>query len=132
VPYIKPKDRSRIFPKNDNFYKLEEIKTTGDLNYTIFRNIKNESYENPKDLEFQILSLGEYFFNKSEKRYGDINDVIGALTCCKLEYMRVNRPCFKSGGVVIAFDSAIKSFYKKIAVPYELEKLEQNGDVEKL
>lgn len=58
----------------------------------------------PGELNYCITQLMiEYC--KEDFNYQDINDVIGALECAKLE------------------------FYRRMAVPYEDKKIDENGDV---
>jgi len=79
MPYIKEDER---FPDSC----FSECDNVGELNYS-FSKIINK-YLNEKGLKYQ-----------------HINDVIGALECCKLE------------------------LYRRIAVPYEDVKIKENGDV---
>lgn len=62
------------------------IETSGNLNYLI------------------TMLLKRYWIN-SNRRYQDINDIMGAIEGAKLE------------------------FYRRIAAPYENEKITENGDV---
>ena len=57
------------------------------------------------ELNFQITSLIRTFINVHGLKYQTINDIIGVLESSKLE------------------------FYRRIAVPYEDEKIKTNGDV---
>lgn len=57
------------------------------------------------ELNFAITKLCNDFLKRSGKSYANINGVIGVLECSKLE------------------------FYRRIAGPYEDQKLEENGDV---
>ena len=63
----------------------------------------------PKDageLNFAITILVDRFLqNKGGLRYAHINEVVGALECAKLE------------------------LYRRIAVPYEDQKIQESGDV---
>lgn len=79
MPYIKPDDRYKLDIKSNPV-------TSGELNYCLTRQIND--YLNEKDLS-----------------YHTINDILGALEGCKLE------------------------FYRRIAIPYEDSKLTENGDV---
>ena len=57
------------------------------------------------DLNYIITEMVHEFIRKRGKNYANINEVVGMLECCKLE------------------------LYRKIAAPYEDEKIAQNGDV---
>ncbi len=61
--------------------------------------------KNPGELNYEITGLLETYWFYSKKDYQAINDIMGALEGAKLE------------------------FYRRIAVPYEDKKLEENGDV---
>lgn len=57
------------------------------------------------DLNFVITTIVADYFSCTERRYKDINDIIGALECAKQE------------------------FYRRIVSPYEDKKMKENGDV---
>lgn len=58
------------------------------------------------ELNFAITSLVDrYLEDKGEIRYGWLNEVIGAIECAKLE------------------------LYRRVAAPYEDNKIAENGDV---
>jgi hypothetical protein len=61
--------------------------------------------ENPGQLNYVITSLCDEYIGNEGLSYASINEVIGVLECAKLE------------------------LYRRIAVPYENAKLEENGDV---
>jgi hypothetical protein len=83
MPYISP-ERRKVIDKYviDNF----AFKDAGELNYILTKLCRNY-----------------FWFNG--RRYQQINDVIGALEGCKLE------------------------FYRRLVAPYEDEKIKENGDV---
>ena len=80
MPYIDP-ERRKYFV-ND----IQIIQSPGELNYIL------------------TLIIDEYM-RKHDLSYQTINDIVGALDSCKLE------------------------FYRRVAVPYEEKKLKENGDV---
>ena len=95
MPYIKKEYRKLIDPEIDALIaKLNHeawadedfgnIQKTGVLNYIITK-----------------IALGIGF----SSRYGNMNDIIGAMECCKLE------------------------LYRRFAIPYENKKILENGDV---
>lgn len=59
----------------------------------------------PGTLNYQITSLCKDYWDDVGHRYQTINDIIGALEGAKLE------------------------FYRRVAVPYEDQKIKENGDV---
>jgi len=85
MPYIKQTDRDRLDPYiNALAENINNEARAGELNYTI------------NQLMLKIVGQG---------KYSDINELIGALECAKLE------------------------FYRRKAVPYEDEKAKENGDL---
>jgi hypothetical protein len=84
MPYIKPEDRPKF--KAAAQYLGMQAKCAGDLNYLI------------------SVITHTYLAEKGTK-YANINEVIGALECCKLE------------------------LYRAVAAPYEDTKVEENGAV---
>ena len=57
------------------------------------------------ELNYQITLLLQEYWHNHGPAYQTINDIVGALEGAKLE------------------------FYRRVAVPYEEEKIKQNGDV---
>lgn len=73
---------------------------------------ERESYEphgpaanTPGTLNFQITVLINKYLERHELCYDTINDIVGAIEGAKLE------------------------FYRRVAAPYEDEKIQENGDV---
>ena len=68
----------------------------------------NDNVKEPEtagELNYAITMLCNDFIRDQGKRYDSINAVIGVLECAKLE------------------------FYRRLAAPYEDQKIEENGDV---
>ena len=61
--------------------------------------------ETPGELNFMITELLTMYIRNNSKSYSTLNDVIGVLECAKLE------------------------LYRRVASPYEDEKMKLNGDV---
>lgn len=59
----------------------------------------------PGELNFLLTTIVRDYLKKKGRNYGNINEAIGVLECAKLE------------------------LYRRIAAPYENEKIEENGDV---
>ena len=57
------------------------------------------------ELNYQITCLVDDFISRKKLKYSEINSAIGVLECAKME------------------------LYRRIAVPYEDKKCEENGDV---
>ena len=64
-----------------------------------------DSPRTPGELNFMLTRQCDEYMKRGHKSYQEINDIVGALECCKME------------------------FYRRIAVPYEEIKMAQNGDV---
>jgi len=87
MPYIEKKDREKFHTDVDLIKQVaEKIETCGELNYVF------------------TLICQQYLLKKGI-RYQNINDIVGALEGCKLE------------------------FYRRIASHYEDDKILSNGDV---
>lgn len=84
MPYIKPEDRSKFDSPANELGNLAEC--AGDLNYL-------------------VSVITHTYLKKKGIRYSNVNEVIGALECCKLE------------------------LYRAIASPYEDIKVSENGPV---
>jgi hypothetical protein len=67
--------------------------------------VEPEQMEHPGDLNFLITMLCKHWFTTHGANYQAINDVLGALEGAKLE------------------------FYRRVAAPYEDQKIKENGDV---
>jgi hypothetical protein len=68
--------------------------------------LEDTSYpKTPGELNFMITRLLIWYENDHGKSYGTMNDILGAVEAAKLE------------------------FYRRAVVPYEDEKIKQNGDV---
>ncbi len=79
MPYVKPENRASL--------------------------AEGKPMSGPGDLNYMITMLIRRYWVNSNRRYQDINDILGALSGASLE------------------------FYRRVAVQYEEEKIEQNGDV---
>lgn len=66
---------------------------------------KGLKIENPGELNYLITLLAKRYLECEGLSYGTINDIVGAMEGAKLE------------------------FYRRVAVPYEDKKNEENGDV---
>jgi len=59
----------------------------------------------PGQLNYLVSSICDIYIQEHGKTYATLNEVIGALECAKLE------------------------LYRRVAAPYEDEKIKENGDV---
>jgi hypothetical protein len=60
---------------------------------------------NPGELNYMLTMICKQYLEDNGGRYQQVNDIVGALECCKLE------------------------FYRRKAAPYEDTKIIENGDV---
>jgi len=86
MPYIKPEQREDV----------EEWLNAAGLNYTP---------KNAGELNYVITVFIDNYLRSYGKNYSNLNEMIGALECCKQEY------------------------YRTVVGPYEDMKIEENGDV---
>ena len=84
MPYITQRERDHFL--DDGIFPVRPANNAGQLNY-------------------QLTELCEKYLYQKRYSYQTMNDIIGALEGCKLE------------------------FYRRVAVPYEDKKIEENGDV---
>jgi hypothetical protein len=61
--------------------------------------------KNTGELNYKVSQLIDYYIDDHKLSYQTLNDVIGVLECLKMEV------------------------YRRIAVPYEDKKIDENGDV---
>lgn len=66
---------------------------------------KKMDFDHPGDLNYVIHTLLFKYLDKNGLNYRSINDILGALEGVKQE------------------------FYRRLAVPYEEEKIKENGDI---
>lgn len=86
MPYIEPNQRKEV----------EDKLNVAGLNYVP---------KNAGELNYVVTVLMDNYLRANGTNYANLNEMIGALECCKQEYYRV------------------------IVAPYENIKIEENGDV---
>ena len=94
MPYISNEKRKYL----NNIYLSKEFYSYGDGS-------ASDYIRNSGELNYVITQLCKNYFYHNGGRYQHINDIIGALECCKME------------------------FYRRLAAPYEDKKIIENGDV---
>jgi hypothetical protein len=68
--------------------------------------VSGDAPQDAGELNFALTTMvDKYLQNKGDLRYAHINEAVGALECAKLE------------------------LYRRVAAPYEDEKMKQTGDV---
>jgi hypothetical protein len=87
MPYIKKEERPKFETSIQDL--AEKVTCAGDINYV-------------------VTKIVQLYLKKKGKNYANINEIIGALECCKLEA------------------------YRRIAAEYEDIKAIQNGDVKEI
>jgi hypothetical protein len=101
MPYIKDERRKELRHFASRTYALE-MDPNGPVPPIA---VVHEQTDNVGELNYLLTELCIAYFRIHGARYQQINDVIGALECCKQE------------------------FYRRVAAPYEDEKIKENGDV---
>jgi hypothetical protein len=76
-----------------------------DINYDLMAEGLDFAPENAAELNYVISELIRNFLAQKGLNYGNVNEMMGALECCKLELYRV------------------------VAAPYEDRKMRENGPV---
>ena len=71
----------------------------------IVTQFKTIEFENPGQLNYLITELIKAYIPNNTVTYTTVNDIVGVLECAKQE------------------------FYRRVASPYEDNKIEKNGDV---
>lgn len=100
MPYIKKEKREPIFSA---YYEVPCPECPDGLNTAI---VSVDKIETPGDLNFAITKMIRWYLDEVKNHdYESYNEVVGVLECCKLE------------------------FYRRMAAPYEEEKIDENGDV---
>jgi hypothetical protein len=67
--------------------------------------VERHGPDSPGELNYLLTRLAVMYLQRRGSSYATLNEVMGALECCKLE------------------------FYRRAAVPYEMRKIDENGDV---
>jgi hypothetical protein len=98
--------------------------TAGELNYVFTKLALKYRNRHPK-LHDELVAEGKAYLGRVLTTYSSINDVMGALTCASLEFVRRTG----SPDLMFTFAAAQFKFYDDVAVPYEKTKIEENGDV---
>ncbi|MCX7429393.1 MAG: hypothetical protein NTW96_27685 [Planctomycetia bacterium] len=102
MPYILPQNREclddAIERLASDIHQLRHLGRAGLLNYAVFRIVSRL---------LGIVTVGDMSTRPPVGEYGysDLNEMIGALECCKLE------------------------LYRRIASPYEDKKAAENGEI---
>lgn len=128
MPYIKKLRRTDLaggeIPQN-----------AGELNYAITKQmirlhndpgVINQSVAQ-EEMRQTILSASNIYIQSRGLSYQSINDVMGAITCAAMEFSR--RTGEYPDWLADAMVDVATEIYVKVAVPYEDEKIKQNGDV---
>jgi hypothetical protein len=97
VPYIKQEDRELLNPWIDDLFGAMLVDNRVEGSETN-RELKAGEYN------YIITRLANYFLAEKGLNYANVNELIGALECAKLE------------------------LYRRVASPYEDKKLAENGD----
>ena len=123
MPYIKKEFRNDITQASPlNVGELNWVFTEAWIKY-----LKDFGY--PQLCTALSKSMDKYIDNKG-LNYQTINDIIGAIECCKMEILR-RRPFsrYDYKFIVSEMEKFKENVYQSVAGPYEDEKCRTNGDV---
>jgi hypothetical protein len=118
MPYISNNARQEL--------QTRTPQNPGELNYVFYTLIRTGVTQQHVYLAIAQRYWKDYAVGKG---YQAINDIMGALYCCHMEFHR--RTTGYSGILTYAnvlLDVAFK-FYQEVVVPYEKKKIEENGDI---
>lgn len=121
MPYIKQEARQRVEQGG-------LIEDAGELNYKITKAlIRFSGQGKEEELAFWLRRYAyEYLAGQEVMRYQHLNDVSGALVNAALEYARrTGEPSAEAETIA----EVISTIYKRFAVPYEKQKIKENGDI---
>lgn len=120
MPYIKQKRRKAMLAD-------EPPQNAGEFNYCLTWHILNTPLW---DLKVAIDREIEAYLSVRPKSYAVYNEVVGALECCRREFIRRRgtntRDDLDREGVLGA---ALNHLYDERIAPYEDTKIKENGDV---
>lgn len=126
MPYIKNQARIEMATGR-------ESQTAGELNYAFtLELIKFFCISTKRDLKEALLELVDRYAQSHDSNYATYNEIVGALECAQLEFKRRVEARFKREWVDDAISTlrdVKQEFYDRVVVPYEKEKIKENGDV---
>lgn len=118
MPYITQSDRH---PLDEG---LRTPLNPGELNYAITKAVI-DGMADPALLHHTLRGIVDAYLKLKGTRYSYINDIVGALTCAKLEFIR-RTDIRRFDGL---FDDVARDVYTEVGAPYEDGKINENGDV---
>lgn len=96
---------------------------SGELNRAFTKVLLNRSI----NLRESLLSIIKKYEHDQKPRYATFNDIIGALECSKMEYIR------RTGSVNTFIEDVMQSikfdYYRETVAPYEDKKINEHGDI---
>lgn len=121
MPYIDP-ERREYLAENAG-----DPGTAGELNFCLtWHLLYSDLTFLPDAIDGEITT----YMSDREMRYDLINEIVGALECCRREWVRRRgnntHDDLERGD---ALTDAAARFYRDVAAPYEDTKIQQNGDV---
>lgn len=97
---------------------------SGELNRAITKLMIHE----PRELfEMSLVRLIGKYVHDQKPRYATFNDVVGALECAKMEYVR--RHGYDAERIEHSVEVVKAQFYSGVVSPYEDKKIEEHGDI---
>lgn len=128
MPYIKQGRRDDLL---NPVGTLDQPQNAGELNYCLtWRMLWTPILSLDNALEREI----DEYLSVRDESYSVYNEVVGALECCRREFLRRRRRddvLWSANDLVRheALAAALNRLYEGKIAPYEDTKIEQNGDV---
>lgn len=136
MPYLTQEDKNRLAEPGAKPEK------SGELNYLLtLEYIDAYERKSMSGIESRLWNIVWDFLSTKELRYDVINTVIGAIDCSLLEFFfrvcpTVAEDDEEGKEFIYGMDERITEWkvtvYDKVAVPYEKQKIKENGDVYRL
>lgn len=118
MPYISQSDRHPLDTG------LRSPLNPGELNYCLTKTVI-DGMDDSALLYGKLRAVCDAYLALKGTRYSYINDIVGALTCAKLEFVR--RTGIRRFNDL--FDMVAWDLYHAVGAPYEDAKINENGDV---
>ena len=136
MPYIKKDRRDAVDYYVDKVVRGENSpagyapQDCGELNYAFTMTCLQFSFLSHAEMNSVATTIArEYLMDPANPlRYQRINDVAGALECAALEIERRGKKWLARNFATL-LRNVFTSLYIEIGVPYEIAKIEENGDI---
>ena len=122
MPYISNHGR-----RKDLWEGAARPATAAELNYLVcMYYLSLDEYKDTSLFDNHILGLIEDYVKDWGMKYATYNDIVGALTCARLEMLHRGKYKHLFNGVI---QNRLTILYQDEIHPYELDKCKENGDL---